>query len=240
MKHSRFCAYCGATGEMTADHVPPKALFPKPRPPLITVPACPACHAPTSADDEYFLQRLCLSEEGGEHPAAKQNVDAIMRSLGRPEAPGLRGKLLKDTHTVRLMTPSGLYLGKSLAFHIDLERMFRVVSRTVRGLYFEETERRLENGYDVAVHSNETLTHQEPDLLAEFTRTILEPLASLPPRVIGDNVFIYRHGITKEDPNLSVWALTFYGKVSFVALTGPAVDPRIPKNRGAESEKTNG
>jgi hypothetical protein len=43
---------------------------------------------------------------------------------------------------------------------VDLKRVFRVVERTVRGLFFEETRRRLDPAYDVRVQSNDTLWGQ--------------------------------------------------------------------------------
>jgi 5-methylcytosine-specific restriction endonuclease McrA len=59
------CAYCGDVGIITRDHVPPKGIFPKPRPAnLITVPACSKCHSQqTSRDDEYFRNTLNVRED---------------------------------------------------------------------------------------------------------------------------------------------------------------------------------
>lgn len=49
------CVYCGRTTDPTRDHVPPRAVFPKPRPKnLVTVPACRPCNSSAAADDEYF------------------------------------------------------------------------------------------------------------------------------------------------------------------------------------------
>jgi hypothetical protein len=125
-----------------------------------------------------------------------------------------------------LFRPSGLYIGKAPAFNVDLTRIFRVVGRTVRGLFFEQTKRRLDPSYDVMAHSNDTLSEQAPAYLEELTRVILTPLSNRPARVIGNEVFVYRYAITSEDPDASAWALTFYRKLPFLALTGPKVDPR--------------
>jgi 5-methylcytosine-specific restriction endonuclease McrA len=55
------CAYCGSPTDLTRDHVPPKNLFPLPKPVnLITVPACKKCHSETSQDDEYFRVKILL------------------------------------------------------------------------------------------------------------------------------------------------------------------------------------
>jgi hypothetical protein len=53
------CIYCGSTTEPTRDHVPPRAVFPKPRPTnMVTVPACRACNAAAGADDDHFATVL--------------------------------------------------------------------------------------------------------------------------------------------------------------------------------------
>ena len=49
---SKCCVYCGSTGPLTDDHVPPKVIFTEPRSSnLITVPAC-AIYENTSPDGE--------------------------------------------------------------------------------------------------------------------------------------------------------------------------------------------
>jgi hypothetical protein len=200
-------------------------LFPKPRPQLITVPACKRCHSPTHNDDGYFYQRVCINADAGGHPDAKRNLRPIMNSLQRPQFQGMAKTLMKDLREVWLRTPSGIYTERAQAFDVDLNRIFRVVERTVRGLFFAETKKRLDPAYCVRVESNDTLSRQAPDLLEHITRTILTPLSLRPAKVIGNEVFVYRYAITAEDPNASAWALTFYGNVPFLATTAPIVDP---------------
>src|SRR5471030_1318304 len=88
----KFCVYCGATDDLSDDHIPPKNLFPKPRPlNLITVLACRVkCNGSASMDDEYFRHCLCMSEKVGRNPEAAKNRPAIFRSLENPKAPGLK------------------------------------------------------------------------------------------------------------------------------------------------------
>ena len=207
---------------MTNDHVPPKNIFPKPRPNnLIKVHACKSCNSLASKDDEYFRLKLCMSEQAGNHSAVQNNQEAAFRSLNRAESPGLRNSFLSDIHTVQLKTQAGLYLGERLAFDVDLHRIHRVVERTVRGIFYYETGHRLCSGYDVNVHSDDTLREQSAEILDELHRNTLIPLSKIPPKIIGNGVFMYRFHITQEDPFVSVWALTFYERVSFLALTGP-------------------
>src|SRR4051812_42325353 len=66
-----FCVYCGATEDLTDDHVPPECIFPKGRRTgLVKVRACRRCNGGASKDDEYFRMMLCMSEEAGESPEA--------------------------------------------------------------------------------------------------------------------------------------------------------------------------
>ena len=49
------CTYCGRHRKLADDHIPPKSLFGKPRPPdLIKIPSCGPCNNQASKDDEYF------------------------------------------------------------------------------------------------------------------------------------------------------------------------------------------
>ena len=70
MWHNEICTYCEKDAA-TADHVPPKLLFVKPRPQLVTVPACRGCNQTASLDDEYFRAAITLEEKAGQHPLTR-------------------------------------------------------------------------------------------------------------------------------------------------------------------------
>lgn len=221
-KPSTFCAYCGSTEQLTDDHVPPKSIFPSPRPGnLITVRACADCHTRTSKDDEYFKNSLCMNEMTADHPDAEKNRASVLRALARPQAKGLLKSFLRDAFPINLRTPSGIYVGQSYAYNVDLARLFRVVERTVRGLFAHEMCMRLADGYDVLVHSDDSLGDQLPEHVASLQKTVLGPLLRIPSKVIGDNVFSYRFLRTNEDPFVTVWGMIFYGNIPFLAFTGP-------------------
>jgi hypothetical protein len=215
------CVYCGRNRELTDDHIPPKDLFAKPRPyNLITVPACLTCNKSASKDDEYFRMRLCLNDAARGHPDVNGNLPSIFRSLDRPQARGLRTSLLADWRNVEVKSSGGLYLGRRSAFQVDMKRIFRVVARIVKGLYFHETGNIFCSDHGVRVISNETLSEQDPDTIAEFKSTILQPLVAAPLKSIGNRTFAYRYCLT-DVPSVSGWGLVFYDRVQFVALTGP-------------------
>jgi hypothetical protein len=88
-------------------------------------------------------------------------------------------------------------------------------------LYFAESGNPLGLNNDVRVYTNEDLRLQPPDVLEELQQTILIPMATFPPKVISDSVFLYRYQIMKENPLVSVWVVSFYGNVPFLAMTTP-------------------
>jgi hypothetical protein len=225
------CAYCGSSDNLTKDHVPPKNLFPKPKPNnLITVHACPNCHSKTTAkDDEYFRVKICLRYDAGQHKSARANWNSIFRSFHRPKAIGLKKQIISDLRYIDLTTNSGLYVGKTLGYNVEMKRIRSVVERIVRGLYFTELKYPLGMTNKVRVYDKEDLELQPKDLVDKLKTTILIPLSTLTPQVIGDDIFIYRCQIYDKNPIYSVWALLFYGCVYFFALTGPEIINTTPR-----------
>ena len=222
------CAYCGSSENLSSDHVPPKNLFPKPRPSnTISVPACPECHSGTSKDDEYFRLKICLRHDAGEHPSARAQWDPIIRSLRKKDATGFRRQTLSDLRQVQLYTATGLYVSSRLAMDVEKSRIRRVVERTVRGLYFAEFCHPLGLSNGVLVLLEEDLDVQPRDFLDELKRTTLAAMATIAPKVIGDDVFQYRYLTTGENPLHSVWLISFYGQVDFLCVTGPGDPPSL-------------
>lgn len=215
------CAYCGSEKKLSDDHVPPKNLFPKPRPSdLITVPACNVCHSRTSKDDEYFRLKLCLRDDAGEHESARANWDSIFRSLKKENAKGLKSLFLSDLRRIQLYTPTGLYIRKSFAYDVDLKRIRNVIERTIRGLYFAEMCNPLDLNNEVRVYGNDDLELQPRDIIEDLIKMILIPLKTIPAKIIGNGVFLYHHRIMEENPLYSVWLVTFYESVLFFGMTG--------------------
>jgi hypothetical protein len=97
-----------------------------------------------------------------------------------------------------------------------------VVERTVRGLYFHEFHAPLPEDHDVMVLSDEALADLPAEQLMEYHHAVIGPLARLPARTIGNRVFSYRFTTPEQQKQVfSVWALTFFAGISFLAITGP-------------------
>jgi hypothetical protein len=223
------CAYCGKTRLVTDDHVPPKGLFPKPRPlDLATVPICSLCNAGTSKDDEYFRNTLALHFRAAEHSTAKRVLPAVWHSLQRPEARGFRKAFLGALHEVTVTSPMGLYVGKAYKFDIDYPRLERVAARVARGLFFHHTGRSVPpscrlGSYCLAGRS------LRPESKASLG-TIGRGLQASPAHDVGEGAFRYKYAFVvsaEQHPNSSAWLFSVYGAVEFLILIvdSPAEPP---------------
>lgn len=138
-KRHIYCCYCDKNIATTDNHIPPKNLFPTPKPNnLITVPSCEKCNKGFSKDDEYFRNTICLRDDISQNANIKLIIQTILRSLGRPEARGLQIHFLDSFTRLGQYTPGGLYLGKRGAYHVDLERINRVGERIFKGIIYKK------------------------------------------------------------------------------------------------------
>lgn len=221
------CIYCGVLGKVTDDHVPPKTIFAQPRPNnLITVPACRKCNESFSKDDEYFRLKLGTNDAARGNSDINRNLPGIMKSLQRREAKGLAQAFLRDLIPVDVQTQSGILLGSSYAYNVNLNRIARVIKRTVRGLFYHERKERVPDDHDIAVVFEEDLREENPIVVQQFVDTIMAPLRAAPPTVIGEDTFAYRYALTDRPPT-SAWWLSFYGSMHFVAMLSPATQNHI-------------
>jgi hypothetical protein len=119
------CIYCGSTTEPTRDHVPPRAVFPKPRPKnLLTVPACRACNSAAAADDEYFAAVLRAATQAPVPSPASPPLgfgltlapDVDLSRVHRVVARVVRGLYYRETgHRFGLYEPLDVHCNASLA-----------------------------------------------------------------------------------------------------------------------------
>jgi hypothetical protein len=214
------CAYCGAVGLITDDHVPPRNLFPPPRPNnLLVVPSCLGCNQGASLDDEYFRLTLTFRDDRYEHPAVQKLLPSVLRSLQKPKKLRFSQAFLRSIAEVDVNTKAGIYLGQRSAYNVDLTRLDRVAARIAKGLFYHERGSRLPNGYEMIAYNESGMAHVSKEISMNIQRRILVPLSSSPERVIGPDIFSYRFRLVESDPNLSAWLLTFFKAVAFICLS---------------------
>jgi len=218
------CPYCGRYAKLTKDHVPPRALFrPRPQEQLITVLCCPACNRAASLDDEYFRLNLALRDDVGQEPDIVEIIPAVLRSLERPEAPGLRAAFVRGLHDANVSTPAGLFLGSRLAYNVDLDRLGRVPSRIVKAMFCRHRGVRLPDAYEVHSYPAAGFRGLGQEF-AEGAYHFFAPLINTQPVSVGR---VYSHWVAFEanDPNISAWLMVFYRRVVFMSFTIPRGAP---------------
>jgi hypothetical protein len=200
VKRGEMCYICGqpaTTGK--GDHVPPKALFPKPRPSnLITVPCCATCNGSYSLDEEYFRNNISMVSD---YRHAEQVWKTTKRSLSY--SPGLQRDLLTRISPVRIGTHNLARLD------FDASRTDRVLVKIARGLVYHHSGHRL---LDI-ISAEAQQTEELPDGIRSITNQL---------RLRGrcGNTFCYMGGIAAEDPECSLWILVFYVSKVFVVSFG--------------------
>jgi hypothetical protein len=214
----RLCVYCGAAPGTTQDHVPPKTLFPKPRPPLVTVPCCEPCRHAQSKDDEYFKSRIALRHDVADGPLGNRVTDSVLRAFARPQARGFATGLLQSMREVEVRTAAGLYLGHVMTYHADLRRLDAVMRRTLLGLYYHETRERLPATHHALAYSIDGLSGVGADAQGALERLVQFAMTGWR-RVVARDVFAYVFQGIPGAPHCSVWVMLVYKRVLFLGFT---------------------
>jgi hypothetical protein len=208
------CVYCGSTTEITRDHIPPQNLFNKPRPNnLITVPACIECNKGFEVDDEYFWLTLASRAEAAENPDALPASLRAIKHLSRPEAMKFRSAFLKTLQAVELVTPSGLFLRRGLAYGVSFVRLNRVAARITRGLYCFERNALMALGYVATARALDGFPVDALKALQPF----LAFARSAPRHSVG-RVFSYNFAPLSDDSNSALVLFTVYEATNFLGM----------------------
>lgn len=217
----KICVYCGNDNDLTKDHIPPRCLFPDPKPAdLITVPACNLCNEKFSKDDTYFRDMLILRQDLDKNPHINKLIDTVIRSFKRSESDAYFRYVYSkiDKHDAR--TRSGIYVGEQPTIEIELNRINNVINRIVKGLHFYEKGIRLSPDYDVSTFSKEYIDNLNFDQSKTFLKHFISPTFEIKPKPIGHGIFKYKCA-NSNNPNCCIWILVFYDKVFFVSVTLP-------------------
>ncbi len=171
------CYLCGndiAKSDESRDHVPARLVFPESLrqkynfDDLITLPTHRACNTSYSRDEEYF--RVSLGVHAEQTPVGRFLWKDIEKDFRKGNKTGL-GITVRDEFSDQ--TPGGIYLppGKTVK-HFDGTRVYRVVWKVVRGLFYHRYNRFLSETtpYDCRVYDPQQI--QLPEI-QEFWRTMM-------------------------------------------------------------------
>ena len=200
------CAQCGSSNPTERDHVPPKTLFLEPRPSnLITTPICSSCHLPTSMDDEYFRDMLVFNQDVKDNIVVKELTKKVFRGLSRPQKKKSLSALWKNIQKVEVQSPMGLYLGTGAMFTIKKERFERVITRTVKGIYYYFEGTPLSKDSRISSYLLDAIDFRKYN----GSNMIINQLANSPEVIIENQTFRFRRYYNVQE-KYEVWLLVFY------------------------------
>jgi hypothetical protein len=213
MKQDDICFNCGAPAT-TGDHIPPKKIFPPSRRRnLIKVRACAACNGGTKLDDEYFRDACLLNVDEKRFPDALAYSVQKINAIGNdPKKRGYSAACYKSLFSATRVSDDGRFLIEEMGREIDRERITRSIKKFVRGLYYHHYKERLVDDVQMTVF-------YAPELAEDYLAEVIAPLTYEPTRVIGDGAFRYKFKRGVQEPEASIWVLSFYERQDFIALT---------------------
>jgi hypothetical protein len=203
------CAICGERDGTTRDHVPPKAIFPKPRPNnLVTVPACLECNNGASDNDDLFKVFLSLQAAGNNEIARRLFQEKTVRTLKRSQS--LLALILEEAKELQIINNQG-NIETRTGILWNSAAHDAVMERTIRGLYFHHS------GSPIPIDTNLAVQwlHGVPE-------EILPSLHLFNEVVLGDDQVTYKYIIYGDDPRHSLWLFDFYGAHWASGHTSPA------------------
>lgn len=209
MNKISLCVYCAKEKNTTRDHVPPKNLFPNPKPSnLITVPCCDSCNKEKQKDEDYFRSWILFGKAG----ITNQGKIIWDQKLNRTYEKdiGLKKAIARSFKEVEIKTPSGIYLGKRLAIQAEWNRIERVISKIVKGLYYFEYNEIMSNNVQIKV-AHITYDKKMQD---EMKKLLL-----LPGKRKWYGIFEYARNRVESAKSNSAWLLLFFNSNLFAVLT---------------------
>ena len=193
------CCYCHKPAT-TKDHVPPKNIFPKPRPTnLITVPSCKFCNKDPSLDDEYF--GFIIAAGSADFSQARELFREKVKKKTKKHI-ALAKSILNNIRTKDIYSGK-IYLGTQDELKIDDVRINRIMVRITKGFYWHHFRKPLPVNHEIKVSI----------ILPEFNQSQRNMIISLKNNIIGDDVLQYRY---YRDPNnllITYWFFLFFKRL---------------------------
>lgn len=213
------CYLCGksiAKGQLSYDHVPPKAFYPEDIRAglnLQTAPTHKSCNEDYREDEEYFQHALFVEVLNKKPPITLHFEKDFSRRAEKPQTPAMIRKILKGVSSI---TPGGIYLPQGI-FQVELDqfRIQRVVLKIARGLFYIENESflPLQNAKDIRFCSD----YEVPDMYKLYWPAVR--LNGVYPKVFSYKYFnTCKYSVSGKYPELDklhLYTLLFWEAVMF-------------------------
>lgn len=205
------CVYCRSSKDLTRDHIPPRSIFPPPRPTdLMTVHCCLECHEQFTENDAHLRNYLFFSQQCGGHRAARQLLESGFRSLQDPNT----GELSNPLFSIGNQAWSGNWVSSPPSDYggtvaPDDERIEDVIERILVGLFWIENDKYLPSDCTVDIVGS-----YEPNYSNwSFQESIRKLQSEEEPVNVGDGVFqfwwLWAENAPPEETHCSDWLLQF-------------------------------
>lgn len=202
------CALCGENSTTTKDHIPPQGIYPKPRDNDInfnTVPACSSCNNGAAVEDEEFKVLIGLST-GEFH----ENPDVVVDSIARTAEKNRRiaNQIFNAEQNV-FACLHGSILEPAVAVKFDGEKYHKVISRIVRGLYWQQKGHALGLKPKIKVF-------QAHRIKPEFASSLEDIMSHLKPHPLNKGTFVYK--VQFFNDGKSIWGMQFFERHTVFAV----------------------
>lgn len=199
---ANLCALCGENIATTKDHIPPQGIYPKPRDNDInfnTVPACSECNNGSAVEDEEFKILIGLST-GEFHKNPEIVVDSIARTIGKNQR--IANQIFSTKRNVHAYL-RGPILEPAVAVQFDGKKYTKVISRIVRGLFWQHKGHALGLSTKITVFPTNKIT---PD----FARSWMDLMNDRVVHSLNKETFIYKFYF--DNNGTSFWMMQFFRK----------------------------
>ncbi|WP_306332040.1 hypothetical protein [Vibrio injensis] len=226
---NKTCYMCDAIAT-SAEHVPPKCLFPESkdlpdggdlRKKLITVPSCPTHNTSKSNDDEYLFHSLSFSVAGNKI-ANNQVATKIQRAIKRK--PKLINELNLETKQLLIqdMLSGKWFPGQTL--NVDYERIESCIDKIARGIYFHHFKDKWLDDISINIHFMLNIDPENKrynENLARMDSMTQNYLAQSP--TFGENQDVFNYKLREVTEGI-VMGLSFYGDNRVTLLINKTTD----------------
>ena len=200
MQHKiNWCYLCRSTENLTSDHLPPKNLFPKPKPTnLITVPCCASCNGGFSKLDEQF--RVFVSMPVNVSSVGKEIKQKKVFEGSLKDSPKLKKQMARDLFKGTLTTRFGPITVPLIA--MDRDVIDRFLTRLTKGLlatFYSDIDY---FGLQFGVTQLNQFGADHPTFKAVTSILTADQR--------GHGIFRFWHGVALEDRTAGLWIYQFY------------------------------
>ena len=192
----KICCFCGLNLATTKDHIPPKAIFNKPRPSdLITVPACHECNHIASETDEKFKTYLGMQVARYNSDGEKLFKEGVLSTIKKNAK--LHRIIFQSTKPVYTTTKAGIITGKAFTVQWENDVHDLTIERIIRGLFYHHYKKILSKTVTIKTYW--------------FNKAPIGYEEKLYSNSIAGGAFIYLYNLVDDSEFDSIWLFQFYG-----------------------------